>query len=153
MCLDAKAGDLCITHCDLMHGSTYNTSNEYRYFISECAANLLFRLICHTMAADGVLVLIALTCYCTGCLMLIRYVQAAGLPHRDAMDDAAWEPYVAAARERDDSRILRFFGDPNALVEHQARLERVWNWQIQKERDEREQQENLASGGPPSSKL
>jgi hypothetical protein len=33
--LDGKAGDLCITHCDLLHASTYNTSDRYRYFISE----------------------------------------------------------------------------------------------------------------------
>ena len=38
VCLDAKAGDMCVTHCDLLHASTYNTSHEYRYFISECVA-------------------------------------------------------------------------------------------------------------------
>ena len=84
--------------------------------------------------------------------MLSRYVQAAGFPHRDAMDDPAWTPFVAAARERNDSRILRFFGDSNALVEHQERLERVWNQQIQEEKYEREQG-NPAGGRALGSKL
>ena len=80
---------------------------------------------------------------------MFRYVQAAGLPHRDAMDDPAYAPFVAQARERDDSRILRFFGDSKALLEHQARMERQWNQQIQKEKYEREQWENLAGSGSP----
>jgi hypothetical protein len=33
--LDGKVGDLVITHCDLLHGSTHNTGDRYRYFISE----------------------------------------------------------------------------------------------------------------------
>ena len=85
--------------------------------------------------------------------MLSRYVQAAGLPHRDAMDDPAWVPFVTAARERNDSRILRFFGDSNALAEHQARLERVWGQQIQKEKSEREQHDTWAGVRAPGSKL
>jgi hypothetical protein len=61
VCLDAKAGDMCITHCDLMHGSTYNTSDEYRYFISEYAANLqLARSECHTVVVHT---LLWLQCY------------------------------------------------------------------------------------------
>ena len=71
------------------------------------------------------------------------------------MDDPAYMPFVAEARERDDPRLLRFFGEPKALLDHQTRLERVWETQIQQERKDRylrkERQNSFGSGA--SSKL
>ncbi len=91
ICVDGRAGDLVVTHCDLLHGSTHNTAaGEYRYFISE-------------------------------------YVQQAGLPHRDNMDDAAWAHWLAAARQQEDKRILRFFGEGKDA--YQAALEESWRQQ------------------------
>eukprot|EP01050_Picozoa_sp_SAG11_P009918 SAG11_NODE_968_length_6354_cov_16.546922_6_plen_262_part_00 len=85
--------DLIVTHCDLLHGSTHNTSGHYRYFISE-------------------------------------YVTQLGQTHRDSMDDAAWQPFVARAQAEADVRILRFFGDRSSVEAHQARLEATWQLQV-----------------------
>ena len=94
--VDGKAGDLVVTHCALLHGSTHNTQPGYRYFISE-------------------------------------YVQRAGLPHRDSMDDPAFAGFLARARECQDRRILRFFGEDEGADGHQARLEAMWAQQVEAE--------------------
>lgn len=94
--VDGKAGDLVVTHCDLLHGSTHNTQPGYRYFISE-------------------------------------YVQQAGLPHRDSMDDPAYSGFLSQARDNQDRRILRFFGEDQGPNGHQARLEAMWSQQVKAE--------------------
>ena len=68
------------------------------------------------------------------------------------MDDPAYLPFLVQARERDDLRMLRFFGESKALLDHQSRLEQVWKLQTQEERYAREQRESLV-GRAPSSKL